>query len=51
MLAKNKADSSEEHFCNNHFKALYLKAISTYPDKDKEIREIPSLLVRWKGWK
>lgn len=49
MLAKHKSVCSEEHFCNNQLKALYIKAISMCPDKDRQIRETPSLLVRWKG--
>jgi len=35
MLAKHKPVCSEEHFCNNQLKVLYVKAISTCPDKDR----------------
>lgn len=48
-LAKHKSGCIEEHFCNNHLKALYVKAISRCPDTDRQSRETPSLLVRWKG--
>ena len=48
ILAKHKSVCSEQHLCNDHLKALYIKAISTCPDKERQIRETSSFLVRWK---
>lgn len=47
MLARHKPICSEQHFCKNHLKALYIKAKSTCPGKERQTRKT-SFPARWR---